>query len=557
MLIGTALTFGGRRGRRAFSPASLFASGEVGAWYDPSDLTTLFQDTAGTTPVTTPGQTVALMLDKSRGGIGSQLVTNGNFSNGSTGWTLANATVSGGVLNVTNGSRFVAQNAGLVTGQLYYVSYNWTTGAAVSGALRINTGSVNGQQSALETVGLPINSSGTVSGLVTAIGSFIAIEAALAPFNGTIDNISVRAAPGNHATQATAAQRPTYGIEPMTGRRNLLLQSQSIQSSPWVGFFVSGASSTVVSPDGVSFAAAITGSGDTSTSWSQTYSSAPIATYTFSLWLIADSAFSTSITIGGTTLTVGVTTGWQRFSVTTTTASVANLTASFRPSINAGVVRTVYAWGAQLETGSTATAYQRVTTQFDVTEAGVASKSYLRFDGVDDGMATSAINFTATDKMTVFGGVRKIGTASYPTLVDLGNTGATGGFAFFANSTSSSQATLANYDNNLAAYAQATFNSVPLAQNSVLTSQHDRGPTGALNELSLRVNGAAVTGAQDASYSNSTGNFGNLALFIGRRGGTTLPLNAQVYGLIVRGAATDAATITSTETWVNSKTGAY
>ena len=27
----------------AFSPASLFSSGEEGAWYDPSDLSTLFQ----------------------------------------------------------------------------------------------------------------------------------------------------------------------------------------------------------------------------------------------------------------------------------------------------------------------------------------------------------------------------------------------------------------------------------------------------------------------------------------------------------------------------------
>lgn len=53
----------GRRG--GFSPAILFAGGEPGVWYDPSDLTTLFTDTAGTTPVTTAGQTVALMLDKS------------------------------------------------------------------------------------------------------------------------------------------------------------------------------------------------------------------------------------------------------------------------------------------------------------------------------------------------------------------------------------------------------------------------------------------------------------------------------------------------------------
>jgi hypothetical protein len=48
-----------------FSPVTLFTAGEQGVWYDPSDITTLFQDTAGTTPVTTVGQTVALIKDKS------------------------------------------------------------------------------------------------------------------------------------------------------------------------------------------------------------------------------------------------------------------------------------------------------------------------------------------------------------------------------------------------------------------------------------------------------------------------------------------------------------
>lgn len=46
-------------------PSSLFAAGEQGAWYDPSDLTTLFQDSAGTIPVTAAGQPVGRMLDKS------------------------------------------------------------------------------------------------------------------------------------------------------------------------------------------------------------------------------------------------------------------------------------------------------------------------------------------------------------------------------------------------------------------------------------------------------------------------------------------------------------
>ena len=49
----------------AFSPLSLFFGGANGAWYDPSDFSTMFQDAAGTTLVTAVGQPVGRILDKS------------------------------------------------------------------------------------------------------------------------------------------------------------------------------------------------------------------------------------------------------------------------------------------------------------------------------------------------------------------------------------------------------------------------------------------------------------------------------------------------------------
>jgi hypothetical protein len=48
-----------------WSPADMPS---LGAWYDPSDLSTMFQDAAGTTPVTAAGQPVGLILDKSGNG---------------------------------------------------------------------------------------------------------------------------------------------------------------------------------------------------------------------------------------------------------------------------------------------------------------------------------------------------------------------------------------------------------------------------------------------------------------------------------------------------------
>lgn len=51
-----------------FNPSRLFRGGVPGVWFDPSDLSTLFQDTAGTIQVTGVEQPVGLMLDKSGNG---------------------------------------------------------------------------------------------------------------------------------------------------------------------------------------------------------------------------------------------------------------------------------------------------------------------------------------------------------------------------------------------------------------------------------------------------------------------------------------------------------
>ena len=66
----------------AFNPASLFAAGEKGAWYDTSDLSTLFQDTAGTIPVTANGQFVRYISDKSGNGNHLTSTNNAIYQNG-------------------------------------------------------------------------------------------------------------------------------------------------------------------------------------------------------------------------------------------------------------------------------------------------------------------------------------------------------------------------------------------------------------------------------------------------------------------------------------------
>jgi len=49
------------------TPADLFKPGDKGAWYDGSDLTTMFQDSAGTIPVTGSGQPIGRWNNKIAG----------------------------------------------------------------------------------------------------------------------------------------------------------------------------------------------------------------------------------------------------------------------------------------------------------------------------------------------------------------------------------------------------------------------------------------------------------------------------------------------------------
>ncbi len=59
-----------------FTPANLFLAGEQGAWYDPSDFSSMFQDSAGTIAVTAVGQSVGKINDKSgRGNHAAQATT--------------------------------------------------------------------------------------------------------------------------------------------------------------------------------------------------------------------------------------------------------------------------------------------------------------------------------------------------------------------------------------------------------------------------------------------------------------------------------------------------
>lgn len=614
------MVIGGGR-RASFSPASLFAAGEVGAWYDPSDLTTLFQDTAGTTPVTTPGQTVALMLDKSRvqsfDGPRRNLQTwTEQFDNPA--WSKFNSTVTANATTAPDGTvtadklfETVVNAAhstdgggisisGTLTWSVYakaaersfvrLVATQLTpstidrlvvvdlSNGAVSSVDPLATASAVSVGNGWYRISLTTTYSSTSLRLTVAIGEsatnfaypgvvgngiFIwGAQLELGSTATTYQRIDAGPLPaawlGNHATQATAAQRPTYGIEPMTGRRNLLIRTGELYNPSWQNYFIGQSESTVLAPDGVSNSTVLSG-GDMNTRIYQ-YASGnfPTGNYTFSVWLRANSNVSSRISVMGggsflfptfdNTITVNLTTSWQRLSVTGTNNSVQQIFVTIFNNAN-----TIYAWGAQLEAGSTVTNYQSVTTQFNVTEAGVASKSYLFFDGVDDGMLTGTIT-PSTDKAQVFAGVRKLNDVGSIVAELSSNAGGNSGSFYLVSGEdlSSRYSSLgAGTVGGTGAVALWTSGGTAI-DTSVLAATHDIP-----GDLStIRRNG--VLGV-NATADKGTGNFLAYPLYIGRRAGTSLPFNGNLYGLITRFSATnlDAATITSTETWVNSKTGAY
>ena len=446
--LGATQVFGG-----SFTPLDLFSGGAQGIWLDPSDLSTMFQDLASTTPVTTPGQPVGRRLDKS--------------------------------------------------------------------------------------------------------------------------------GRGNHATAPTLAARPIYGVEPKGGRRNLLTYSEAFNESVWIKLNGSITSTSETAPDGTATADKFTENtatgGHRLRQGAASYVSG--SSYTFSVYAKAaersvivfdlpSSAFlaatvwfnlaatAVSKTSGATVTSsiTGVGSGWFRLSVTAscTTTATSNVdfyldasptgTTSYTGDGTSGIL----IWGAQLELGSTATNYQRVTTAYDVTESGVATCHYVQYDGSDDSLSTSAIDFTATDKMSVFAGVRKLSDAAQGVVVELSATVASNSGSFLLAAPDGATATF-GFDSKGTVQVDAVASSLTAPISRIVTGLADI----AGDRATIRIDG--VQADQDTG-DQGTGNYGNYSMFIGRRNNATLPFNGRDFGIIVVGKTASAGEIADTETWLAART---
>ncbi len=377
------------------------------ALYDPSDLTSLYQSrTGGSTGAV--DSVVGIMLDKSEMGgktaanfiAGqSELVTNGGFAD-ATGWTVSGnngthvATFSGGTLrfqsDTTSPTLLVNNSFSMTAGAWYQITT--VCSAWTSGTVKENNTNV---------------------AIASGVGTTVVVAKALySDFAGltrsgtnvdlTIDSISIKPLPGYHALAPSDSARGILARVPATGRRNLLTYSEAFDNAAWTKALGGAALAPVVTanqdtaPDGTLTADRVvfdlnggTASGDIS---SLEFTPSASGAYTASFYARTTDGTSKVLRVvgpGGAGGNVTITGTWERHTLVDGVSAGANLRIRLRGSASGEGTATsasIYIWGAQLETASSATAYQKVVSARDVTESGVADKYYLNLDGTDDWM---------------------------------------------------------------------------------------------------------------------------------------------------------------------------
>ncbi len=181
---------------------------------------TIFKDAGGEGAL--PGDNVRMVLDTNALELGPELVTNGGFDT-DTGWGLgAGWSISNGVLSGSSASgAAISNNLGLSESKKYMVEFEVIS--CVSGSAFVNLGG-NFQAN--------VSAVGKYKYIISPGGANDSARIAGNSFTGTIDNVSVREITGLHASQTSTALQPVLGRSPKE-RRNVLNSSQGIES-PWV-----------------------------------------------------------------------------------------------------------------------------------------------------------------------------------------------------------------------------------------------------------------------------------------------------------------------------------
>lgn len=403
----------------------------------------LYQDSAGTTPVTALGQPVGLVIDKSKGGLanlGPELVTNGTFDSGTTGWTAGGTTtlqVTNGVMRATGTTdgAYFGQQINVVSGRTYRLSATFgNDGTSKAGQINLGTALGTANRGSVTSFGF---------GLRQVVYTATATETLwiwfYPGFFGSsnyllVDDVTVREVPGSHLIQATSASRPTCDA-----RVNLLTYSEQLENAYWSTSRASIAANAAVAPNGTTTADRFSATSNDAYLYVSAGVSLAATSYRFGVYAKADSANAFRldlVTAGfglGASCTFTLTGAGTASSVTHYGASsgfVASITSegngwyfctltgsatatTWYPEMQLPTSgQSVFFWGADLRLASDAALpYQRVVTASDY--ADVQAPRYLTCDGIDDSLYTAA----SVDFATWTSGTRR-NLLTYPSAFD-------------------------------------------------------------------------------------------------------------------------------------------
>jgi len=275
---------------------------------------------------------------------------------------------------------------------------------------------------------------------ITGLGTMSTQNAnAVAITGGTINGTTIGATTPSTVNATTITGQT--GVLRGTGQ-NLVVRSEDFSNASWGKTSVTVTANSTTAPDGTTTADTLAATSADSACFQGVTTSSVGLTYTFSVYLRADVATNISIafydtpTYNVTLAACAVTTSWQRFSVTRTLASSATgIQATIGGNSTFSTGESVYAWGAQVELGSTANTYIPTTTTAvygtptlsfsGVSEIGLLSTGALYLQPA----GTGAIQAQATTSTTAGGNARGANAVDWQTIRTSASSVASGSYS--------------------------------------------------------------------------------------------------------------------------------
>ena len=534
-------------------------------YYNSQSQPVLFQDLTGNIPVTAVEQPVGLMLDKSKGlALGSELLVNGDASSGLSGWTTTTWSVNG-LSQFTANTGNLQQSNVVTVGKWYLVKWDQIGPLVNTLNVFVGVGTVIGF-----TGQSPAGSKSVIAQATTDTRIIFQANGA----NTTIDNISVKEISGNHAFQATNANRPI-----LSSRVNLFSYTEQFDNAYWKAYSASTVTANaLIAPNGtltadkVAAVNAINNGAFENTTPIILGSTVSVYARAGNVgWLVVGTAnptFRASFNlINGTMGTFlnctpsieFVGNGWYRCVLSNITSADNRVFFCMKasdPMADPWSVGTVaigdyiYLWGADLRHSNSGTllpSYQYVNSDTDYDTAGFPL--YLKCNGANTSMITGNINFSTTNTMTIITGVRKSSDAVDNGMVFELSTGVGNDGMFDLRA----PGTIANKGYMYVSRANTT-NIIDITANvaapitNILTFQ---------SSIPTPISIARVNGVQVAvnTLTQGVGNYGNYPLHLFARTQNSLYFNGNFYGTIIRGASSDIASVIQTEQYISNKTG--